>query len=70
MVLNLDLDKSQKPISKRVKRSFHGYPMISIQYFGQREILAKNKRWPLLNQQMLETFYVNSGRDFKTYSGG
>jgi hypothetical protein len=39
MESNMNLDKSQKRINKRVKRGFHGYPMISIQYFGPTEVL-------------------------------
>lgn len=57
---NMNLDKSQKRISKRVKRGFHGYPMISIQYFGPSEMLATKVEVGFIEQEnaepMLETF--------------
>ncbi|MDG1751719.1 MAG: hypothetical protein P8I03_08670 [Thalassotalea sp.] len=31
----MNLDKSTKRIAKRVKKGFHGYPQISLAYFGQ-----------------------------------
>lgn len=31
----MNLDKSTKRISKRVKKGFQGYPQISLAYFGQ-----------------------------------
>ncbi|MEP1552119.1 MAG: hypothetical protein ABJJ44_12125 [Paraglaciecola sp.] len=36
----MNLDKSQKRINKRVKRGFHGYPLITIQYFGNDDGIA------------------------------
>ncbi len=30
----MNLDKSTKLIAKKVKKGFHGYPQISISYFG------------------------------------
>jgi hypothetical protein len=56
----MNLDKAQKRISKRVKRGFHGYPMISIMYFGQSEALATKVEVGFIEQEnavpMLETF--------------
>lgn len=63
----MNLDKSQKRISKRVKRGFHGYPMISIQYFGPGESLATKVEVGFIEQEnaepMLETF--NSETDIR-----
>ncbi len=63
----MNLDKSQKRIGKRVKRGFHGYPMISIQYFGPSETLATNVEVGFIDQEnaepMLETF--NSETDIR-----
>jgi hypothetical protein len=63
----MNLDKSQKRISKRVKRGFHGYPMISIQYFGPSESLATKVEVGFIEQEnaepMLETF--NSESDIR-----
>ncbi len=36
----MNLEKSQKRISKKVKRGFQGYPIITISYFGPNEDLA------------------------------
>jgi hypothetical protein len=64
---NMNLDKSQKRINKRVKRGFHGYPMISIQYFGPTEVLATKVEVGFIEQKnaepMLETF--NSETDIR-----
>ncbi len=64
---NMNLDKSQKRINKRVKRGFHGYPMISIQYFGTTEVLATKVEVGFIEQEnaepMLETF--NSETDIR-----
>lgn len=63
----MNLDKSQKRISKRVKRGFHGYPIISIQYFGPSESLATKVEVGFIEQEnaetMLETF--NSETDIR-----
>ncbi|MFT7374164.1 MAG: hypothetical protein ACI9T9_002869 [Oleiphilaceae bacterium] len=63
----MNLDKSQKRISKRVKRGFHGYPMISIQYFGPSAALATKVEVGFIEQEnaapMLETF--NSETDIR-----
>ncbi|GAC17835.1 hypothetical protein [Paraglaciecola arctica] len=63
----MNLDKSQKRISKRVKRGFHGYPMISIQYFGPSETLATKVEVGFIQEEnaepMLETF--NSETDIR-----
>lgn len=63
----MNLEKSQKRISKRVKRGFHGYPMISIQYFGPSEVLATKVEVGFIEQEnaepMLETF--NSDTDIR-----
>jgi len=67
MVSSMNLDKSQKRISKRVKRGFHGYPMISIQYFGPSEALATKVEVGFIQEEnaepMLETF--NSDTDIR-----
>jgi hypothetical protein len=67
MESNMNLDKSQKRISKRVKRGFHGYPMISIQYFGPSETLATKVEVGFIQEEnaepMLETF--NSETDLR-----
>jgi hypothetical protein len=64
---NMNLDKSQKRINKRIKRGFHGYPMISIQYFGPTEVLATKVEVGFIEQEnaepMLETF--NSETDIR-----
>jgi uncharacterized protein (UPF0128 family) len=31
----MNLDKSTKRIAKRVKSGFHGYPLLSLAYFGE-----------------------------------
>ena len=31
----MNLDKAKKRIAKQVKKGFHGYPQISLEYFGQ-----------------------------------
>jgi len=36
----MNLEKSQKRLTKLHKRGFHGYPLIEIQYFGQSTQLA------------------------------
>ena len=36
----MNLEKSQKRLTKLHKRGFHGYPLIEIQYFGQSAQLA------------------------------
>jgi len=36
----MNLDKSQKRISKKAKKGFQGYPLISITYFGPSNELA------------------------------
>ena len=63
----MNLDKSQKRINKRVKRGFHGYPMISIQYFGPSEALATKVEVGFIQEEnaetMLETF--NSETDIR-----
>lgn len=63
----MNLDKSQKRISKRVKRGFHGYPMISIEYFGPNENLATKVEVGFIQEEnaepMLETF--NSETDIR-----
>ena len=63
----MNLDKSQKRISKRVKRGFHGYPIISIQYFGPSETLATKVEVGFIQEEnaepMLETF--NSETDLR-----
>ncbi|MFT5550256.1 MAG: hypothetical protein ACI9CO_002189 [Candidatus Azotimanducaceae bacterium] len=63
----MNLDKSQKRINKRVKRGFHGYPIISIQYFGPSEALATKVEVSFIEQEnaepMLETF--NSETDIR-----
>jgi hypothetical protein len=63
----MNLDKSQKRISKRVKRGFHGYPIINIQYFGPSAELATRVDVGFIEQEnaepMLETF--NSETDIR-----
>ncbi|CAN0589731.1 unnamed protein product [Ectocarpus sp. 12 AP-2014] len=31
----MHLDKAKKRIAKQVKRGFHGYPLVSLEYFGK-----------------------------------
>ena len=31
----MNLDKAKKRIAKQVKKGFHGYPQVSLEYFGQ-----------------------------------
>ncbi|MAD15622.1 MAG: hypothetical protein CL579_06015 [Alteromonadaceae bacterium] len=56
----MNLDKAQKRIEKRVKRGFHGYPMISIQYFGETSALASKVEVSFIEQEdaqpMTESF--------------
>mgnify|MGYP001075076796 CR=1 FL=1 len=56
----MNLDKSQKRISKRVKRGFQGYPLISIEYFGPSQVLATKVEVGFVQEEnaepMLETF--------------
>lgn len=67
MEYNMNLDKSQKRINKRVKRGFHGYPIISIEYFGPSEALATKVEVGFIEQEnaetLLETF--NSETDIR-----
>lgn len=63
----MNLDKSQKRISKRVKRGFQGYPMISICYYGPTSTLATKVEVAFIDQEnaqpMVETF--NSASDIR-----
>lgn len=56
----MNLDKSQKRISKRVKRGFCGYPLISIHYFGPSDVLATKVQVGFIPEEgaepMLESF--------------
>ena len=56
----MNLDKSQKRISKRVKRGFQGYPLISIEYFGPSQVLATKVEVGFVQEEnaepMLEKF--------------
>ena len=56
----MNLEKAQKRINKRVKRGFHGYPLISIQYFGASTELATKVEVGFIDQEnaepMLEIF--------------
>ncbi|WP_133468623.1 hypothetical protein [Paraglaciecola marina] len=56
----MNLDKSQKRINKRVKRGFHGYPLITIQYFGNDDGIATKVEVGFIEAEnatpMLETF--------------
>ena len=36
----MHVDKARKRIAKQVKRGFHGYPLVSIEYFGKTPELA------------------------------
>jgi hypothetical protein len=36
----MNLDKAKKRIAKQVKRGFHGYPMVSLEYFGKSQDFA------------------------------
>jgi len=64
---NMNLDKSQKRIAKRVNRGFQGYPLISIRYFGPSAQLATKVEVGFVEQEdaepMLETF--NSVSDIR-----
>jgi hypothetical protein len=31
----MNLDKARKRIAKQVKKGFHGYPLVSLEYFGE-----------------------------------
>ncbi|WP_111494256.1 hypothetical protein [Marinobacter bohaiensis] len=31
----MNVDKAKKRIAKQVKKGFHGYPLISLEYFGE-----------------------------------
>ena len=31
----MNLDKAKKRIAKQVKKGFHGYPLVSLEYFGK-----------------------------------
>ena len=31
----MNVDKAKKRIAKQVKKGFHGYPLVSLQYFGK-----------------------------------
>lgn len=56
----MNVDKAHKRIEKRVKRGFQGYPMISIQYFGQSSELASKVEVSFIEQEgapaMAESF--------------
>ncbi|QSP94829.1 hypothetical protein LPB19_16930 [Marinobacter salinisoli] len=36
----MQLDKAKKRIAKQVKKGFHGYPLVSLEYFGKTPDLA------------------------------
>ena len=36
----MNLDKAKKRIAKQVKKGFHGYPHISLEYFGETPSVA------------------------------
>jgi len=36
----MNLDKAKKRIAKQVKKGFHGYPLISLAYFGKSADIA------------------------------
>jgi len=36
----MNLDKAKKRIAKQVKKGFHGYPLVSLEYFGKEPALA------------------------------
>lgn len=36
----MNVDKAKKRIAKQVKKGFHGYPLISLAYFGKTPDLA------------------------------
>lgn len=36
----MNLDKAKKRIAKHVKKGFHGYPKISLEYFGETSASA------------------------------
>ncbi len=36
----MNLDKARKRIAKQVKKGFHGYPKISLEYFGKTPDVA------------------------------
>jgi hypothetical protein len=36
MEFNMNLDKATKRIAKKVKQGFHGYPLIALEYFGNK----------------------------------
>ncbi|MBN27334.1 MAG: hypothetical protein CL578_20130 [Alteromonadaceae bacterium] len=63
----MNVDKAHKRIEKRVKRGFQGYPMISIQYFGQSSDLASKVEVSFIEQEgapaMAESF--NSSNDIR-----
>ena len=66
-VNKMNLDKAHKRIDKRVKRGFHGYPMISICYFGPSAELATKVEVGFIEQEaaepMVESF--NSTSDIR-----
>ncbi|MDK8463450.1 hypothetical protein [Marinobacter sp. SS13-12] len=34
----MHLDKAKKRIAKQVKKGFHGYPLVSLEYFGKANV--------------------------------
>jgi len=34
----MHLDKAKKRIAKQVKKGFHGYPLVSLEYFGENYV--------------------------------
>lgn len=36
----MHVDKAKKRIAKQVKKGFHGYPLVSMEYFGKTPDLA------------------------------
>ncbi|MEH6709580.1 MAG: hypothetical protein V7733_00080 [Paraglaciecola polaris] len=55
----MNVDKAQKRIEKRVKRGFHGYPMISIRYFGPTAEQATKVEVAFIEQEAAEPMVEN-----------
>ena len=55
----MNVDKAKKRIAKQVKKGFHGYPLVSLEYFG-KECFG---RTPDLATKVVISFTTEEGAD-------
>ena len=55
----MHLDKAKKRIAKQIKKGFHGYPLVSLEYFGK----ANFGKTPDSATQVVVSFTEEEGAD-------